>query len=494
VTRPSIPEGLAPLRAGFIDTLWRGMFWIALIGGPLSVSRALITGWLPLYTGQLLTAALMMGIAVLRHRLNERWKAGLFLIVLWLIGVPGLVSLGLAAASVWWLVLSGFVASTLYSVRVGGWLAVATGLALAFTALGHIAGVLSFPADFASYHRQPGPWLALILISGAFAYFMLRAVGAYNQAVLELLDREARQRQIAAELYENAPCGYHTLDAEGRITRINRTERDWLGEPAERLIGTAFRDWLTPEAQLRWDVCRTQTCQELELALHRAQAPPLPVLLHTQTLHDGSGRQTGSRSTLIDLTERKALEARIEALARIDPLTGTCNRRAFQALAETTLARAERSGEALALLMIDVDHFKAINDRFGHAGGDAVLRELAEQLRAGMRGEDVLARVGGEEFVLLLPATPPAQALALAERLRTYIGARTLVLADGGLVQVTVSMGLAAHRPGLSLDGLLRAADIALYAAKAQGRNRVVPAASLSAAAAAATPAPASSP
>lgn len=161
--------------------------------------------------------------------------------------------------------------------------------------------------------------------------------------------------------------------------------------------------------------------------------------------------------------------AQIASLATRDPLTGLWNRRQFDADIEAAVKQASRQGAALCVAMVDVDHFKTVNDRHGHEGGDAVLRAVAQALQLSLRAGDRVARFGGEEFVLLLPATPLAQAAGLAERLRSTLAALRPAPAEG----LTASLGLAAWRSGETAAELVRRADQALYRAKAAGRNRV---------------------
>ncbi len=163
----------------------------------------------------------------------------------------------------------------------------------------------------------------------------------------------------------------------------------------------------------------------------------------------------------------------LEKQARRDSLTGLLNRREILRLAEQELTRARRQGSPVALLMLDLDHFKSINDRFGHPAGDDVLRHVAELMTHAIRQTDQVARFGGEEFVVLLPDTSEANALHLASKLRQKL-ADTPVANLG--TPVTVSIGLACMAAGssLSLDALIQHADEALYQAKNEGRNRTV--------------------
>lgn len=172
----------------------------------------------------------------------------------------------------------------------------------------------------------------------------------------------------------------------------------------------------------------------------------------------------------------QALE-QIRQLATHDDLTGLLNRRAMLDRMQLEQHRSLRSGSPLLIAQLDIDHFKAVNDTHGHAAGDLVLQRFADTVRRNVRDTDVLARWGGEEFVLLLCDTPAADAVALMERLRQAVQAMQVPVAQGGQpITVTVSIGLARHTPADPLAGTLERADQALYAAKAGGRNRVVPA------------------
>jgi two-component system, cell cycle response regulator len=173
---------------------------------------------------------------------------------------------------------------------------------------------------------------------------------------------------------------------------------------------------------------------------------------------------------MLDLALRRYSD--LEDLAYRDELTELPNRRGATRQLDVLISRARRHGHQLALLLVDADRFKAINDEHGHAVGDIVLRELAARLRERVRREDVVGRWGGEEFVVALPETTPDGAVAVAESLRAAI-AGTPVEADGLALPVTVSIGVAAWT-GQDLDDLVSRADTALYGAKTTGRNCVV--------------------
>ncbi len=164
----------------------------------------------------------------------------------------------------------------------------------------------------------------------------------------------------------------------------------------------------------------------------------------------------------------------VEREAETDELTGLPNRRLFMRALDAELARAKRSGETFSVVLVDLDDFKNVNDVFGHDAGDWALREVADVLRLAMRASDVAARLGGEEFACLLPATGEQGAHGLAERIRGELAEREILLQDGRAVTITASLGLGVYPQAKTAEALLRAADRALYRAKAEGKNRVV--------------------
>tara|TARA_R110000868_G_scaffold203940_2_gene451848 strand:- start:507 stop:1445 length:939 start_codon:yes stop_codon:yes gene_type:complete len=239
---------------------------------------------------------------------------------------------------------------------------------------------------------------------------------------------------------QSGPCSFCT---NGRLLDSN-------GEPREVHIWE-FRNTVTQ----RWYQCRDQAILWPDGRLVRIEIAT-------------------------DITELKDMQAelgaaklRAEELAYQDELTGLNNRRAFAALSQPTIDQARRSGQPLALIGFDADHFKQVNDCYGHAAGDQVLKSLADTVRSQIRAGDVLARVGGEEFALLLPGTDIAVACDMAERLRKAVEAMTVDYA-GKLIKLTCSFGVTASSDGnASLEQLMHFADKATYIAKARQRNCV---------------------
>jgi len=219
---------------------------------------------------------------------------------------------------------------------------------------------------------------------------------------------------------------------------------------------------------------------KLEFRMIRRDGSPIWVETNCRTVRDPAGRPSDLVLTMRDISLKKAIESELSDLARSDGLTGVANRRAFDEALNREWARSLRGGSQMSLLLIDVDHFKAFNDRNGHQVGDDCLRTVASTLSALFkRPADLVARYGGEEFAIILPDTDPKGALLLAGQTRIAIEALGISNpVDDGYRQLTVSIGAATAMAtaggtvGMP-EGLLLAADGALYKAKANGRNRV---------------------
>lgn len=176
---------------------------------------------------------------------------------------------------------------------------------------------------------------------------------------------------------------------------------------------------------------------------------------------------------LFDVTLHKQVEDQLREMATTDSLTGLANRRHFMQTAEQELHRTERYERPISMLMIDADHFKRVNDTYGHDVGDTVLAALANMMRQSARKQDFVARLGGEEFAVLLPETPQDKAMEMAERLRAKIEA-SHIETSAGTLRITVSIGVATYRKeDGGINRLLKRADDGLYEAKQSGRNRI---------------------
>jgi len=276
-------------------------------------------------------------------------------------------------------------------------------------------------------------------------------------------------RRFSDSLIDTMPSPVWFKDALGRIQTRNRAFRALFGEgdPGGLL---PLEDAVT-DAELLSGACDEAS---YEASILPRGGGRQDVMVLKSAYLDEEGRPVGIIGVLTDITDRKAMERELRRLATTDSLTGAFNRRHFLAAAATEVERAHRYGNPLSVLMLDVDHFKRINDRYGHAIGDEALRRLTECMRATLRDIDIVGRLGGEEFAVLLPETSRDGAVITAERLRLVISQAKVALADGQELSFTVSIGIAVPKGAeSSVEILLAQADKALYTAKAKGRNQV---------------------
>jgi len=215
--------------------------------------------------------------------------------------------------------------------------------------------------------------------------------------------------------------------------------------------------------------------ERIEVPLHAGRISFGSLILFGDDFEDDDKMTAASLAAqAVVALDNARLHRIVERQARVDGLTGLANRRQCEDQLETELARVERFGGPLAVVLADLDNFKDVNDQFGHATGDIVLREFAHTLEAGIRDVDLAGRWGGEEFVLVLPGTDLAGAARVADRIRTARAERVVLSPDGQPIRVTASFGVAAFPDVQTVDGLLAAADSALYQAKGAGKNRVM--------------------
>ncbi|MCJ2121106.1 sensor domain-containing diguanylate cyclase [Methylobacterium sp. J-077] len=272
-----------------------------------------------------------------------------------------------------------------------------------------------------------------------------------------------------------------SLDADGRIDTVTPSVTRQTGFMEAELLGRSFESFDRP------DPASAMPPRGEAIAVARRDGWHLHEGWHARA--DGGrywcqrlvavrdhldGAMAGYTLVMRAVTRQGHDAAALRRMLTRDHLTGVSNRAHFFEVAERHRVRSLQDGGPLALIVLDVDHFKRVNDEHGHAAGDAVLREVARRCEAELRPEDVFARLGGEEFVALMPGTPLLAAAAIAERLRTSL-ARELIDAGGIQLRITASFGCSAldTDPTASLADLLAAADGALYQAKRTGRDRV---------------------
>ncbi|MGJ8668047.1 MAG: diguanylate cyclase domain-containing protein [Oceanococcus sp.] len=355
-----VDDRIAEMQSVLVNRIWAGLAILSLIGVPLSLSRAASTGWLPMYAVHIAVGLTALGVFGLRHRLSSRLKAGLIIVLFWLIGAMGLITLGLLGAGTWWLVTSALLVSTLYSARAGIITIAGVCVAVSLTGFGFNSGVLSISFDANSYMTQPSSWATLIIATVVLPLVVFSAINELNSTMLSLTHDVERQREEIAML--------------------------------------AITDELT-----------------------------------------GIPRQS-------------------IALDRL----------------QQALSGVQRSGSKVAVLFIDLDGFKAVNDEHGHAAGDEVLRAMSKRWRASLRPSDTLARKGGDEFIVVLVGVPVAEiALKIARKL--VAAAQAPIAYQGVLLQVGCSIGVAVSpEHAQHADSLINKADIAMYAAKQAGKNQAL--------------------
>lgn len=284
---------------------------------------------------------------------------------------------------------------------------------------------------------------------------------------------------------EAIPGTFYVLDEQGRFVRWNRAAQELVEASPESMSRKRVQDAV-------FDEDRPLVASMIQEAFAKGYAEAEVRVVHpadevhwrfmTARRVDIAGRHY-LVGTGLDVTERKKLEHDLEHQARTDFLTGIPNRRHFLDLADLELARARRYGRPFSVLMLDLDLFKSVNDRYGHRVGDLALQKVVEVCRQALREVDVIGRLGGEEFGIMLPETDAEQAMQVADRVRQSIAAASVPLPQGGSVCITTSIGVATYTEAdPDFDGVLTRADRALYEAKRTGRDRVSTEADLSSA------------
>jgi diguanylate cyclase (GGDEF)-like protein/PAS domain S-box-containing protein len=295
--------------------------------------------------------------------------------------------------------------------------------------------------------------------------------------ISECREAEAAQRALEAryrKLFERNLAGVYRATAEGAILECNDALARILGwSSREQVRSRKVAEFYFRKRDLKRvmdDLYRLGTLASHEIELRRRDGSPVWVLANASLLEEGGGPLI-VEGTLVDITHRKLARLQLEFQAHHDALTRLPNRALLEQRLAAALRHAERGGGGLALLYLDVDRLKTINDTLGHDAGDALLRGLGERLTHCLRREDTVARVGGDEFVVLLPAVRTRQeATGIAQKLLKALANRFQV--EGHEIHVTSSLGIALYpEDGRDAGTLRRRADAALYRAKQLGRN-----------------------
>ncbi len=437
---------------------------------------------------------LFFGLALTRGPLRPRWcDAGLAAIIL-VMGAATCVIIALSPGHVIAHALTVIVILLVVYLFVPASQIVTTGCAVMMS-LGFLWIVLS------RFEPRPNElalvvlYLVLVNVLGSFGARLEQRTRRSQFATLQA-EREAREelrgeveaRTAAEEALSASEERYRSLvelsplaivvHRGGEVIYANQAAAQIAGaEDPSSVVGLRIPEFLDPDSA---------ALIESRLATLELDGRPLPaaqIRLHAldgrwrdveivsiqAVFSDGPAVQTVVR----DVTDQKRLEDDLTRLATTDVLTGAHNRHSFFVRGEAELARARRHRRSLSAMMFDIDLFKQVNDRWGHAVGDEVLAVIGRACRAALRTEDLFGRIGGEEFAVLLPEVAIAAAAAAAERLRERL-AGLRVRGNGDKVSVTVSIGVTEFSSGdRGLDDLLKRADDALYTAKRSGRNRV---------------------
>lgn len=324
--------------------------------------------------------------------------------------------------------------------------------------------------------------LALVMLIAVIGAVLVRQLQRGQRMAAALIEKEAHFRLLA----EGSSDMVTRIGLDERLRYVSPSSNRVVGWRANQLIGTDALAGIHPEdrpqVQAIVDAMKRGDMDEARVTYRNGHRQKSEVWLEStmRVTRKDNGNVDGVVAISRDITEQKKLESRLETLAIEDSLTGLANRRRFDERLDEEWARAYRDRSSLGLLMIDVDHFKAYNDEYGHPAGDACLRVVGKIIAAEMqRVGDLAARYGGEEFAMLLPNTDAAGCARIGERIRSAVH-------DAGLVHVsspagkcvTVSVGGAACRPSFErtagAGSLVEAADRALYAAKDAGRDRLM--------------------
>jgi two-component system, cell cycle response regulator len=296
---------------------------------------------------------------------------------------------------------------------------------------------------------------------------------------------DVSEKSLFEAIVENCSDAVIVIDSALTITYANPAtalifeigEKNLIGQPLNKLIPSRFHeghDQLIDGFLSSEDMARYMRNRNRDITGVRADGEEFPVEV---SILKGNGRSGPFMAAMLrDISEQKRLEDKLAKQAALDPLTGILNRRALQDRAEEECARSTRYGQSLTIAMLDIDRFKDVNDRYGHAIGDNSINHVVEIISQEMRTTDILGRWGGEEFIIILPSTGEHAALTFAQRLRRKIEGTPLTFdtKKGSQLTMTVSIGVASFRPDCEkFDALVERADQALYSAKRSGRNRV---------------------
>lgn len=293
----------------------------------------------------------------------------------------------------------------------------------------------------------------------------------------------AREQAFLGAVLEHLDAGILACDGEGRLTLFNRASREMHGLPDTSIDAAQWADHyrlyrtdgMTPlptEEIPLYRAFRGEHVRNAEVVAIAVDGEPRALVVNGRSLTDDDGALLGAVVAIHDVTERRKAEAALSRQALHDPLTDLANRLLLRDRLEHALTRRVRYPAPLALLLLDLDGFKTVNDSLGHDAGDQVLLAVADRLRTRLRPEDTVCRLGGDEFAVLLESTTQVQAHAIADELLAAVGSPMRV--HSASITIEGSIGIVVSESDGDPEQLLRDADLAMYAAKSQGRGRAV--------------------
>jgi diguanylate cyclase (GGDEF)-like protein/PAS domain S-box-containing protein len=279
-------------------------------------------------------------------------------------------------------------------------------------------------------------------------------------------------------VYVETPALLYLLDSSGAVIEVSNLWLKHFGYDRKDVIGRNAREFMSVQAQTAFQAVRERLwsedgCRDFPSQFMTAAGQPVDVLISASVERDRLGKAGHVKCVLVDVSRQLRLQVALEERARVDGLTSLPNRGFYYECLEIEIARASRYDRPLSILMFDVDRFKQINDRFGHQVGDQALVKIATCLRQTVRDCDIVGRIGGEEFAVMLPETGYSGAMQTAERLRMAIEAIDFRVDRQLPATLTVSIGVTTMEDGMSAGETMKRADSAMYAAKRAGRNRV---------------------
>ncbi|MDP9465468.1 MAG: diguanylate cyclase [Actinomycetota bacterium] len=317
--------------------------------------------------------------------------------------------------------------------------------------------------------------------SGEMRWVRARAVGVidgagnvsgYAGTLSDTTDHRIAEEQFRTA-FDSAPIGMALIDQHGKFLKTNEALRTMVGCDANDLLSVTASELVHPDELPGVDDRQADFgATNNDRRLVHANGTVIWASVRLAPIVDQAGETNLTLVQVIDITEQRRAESELFFLANHDPLTGLQNRRSFEAALEAHIARAARYGAEGALLFLDIDHFKAVNDSYGHQIGDQVIAAAANALRVRLRRSDVIARIGGDEFAVLLPTGSAADVRLVADMLVRVVRADIAVVANIEL-GLTISVGLSLFDvDGRTADEMLMAADVAMYEAKERGRDQ----------------------